>query len=233
MCSNDTHSHIPAFHYSRTETTIVPPTLRTPIPLRRSNIPDRHGFHDWSEYQLQPIHSTPFLHPSTLSLGLTDAFVDVTAMVTTFPRDLCLRWVFQDPNSGDTKVLYGRDTELRWTEVIAGARSGIVPARYVTRIAPDATLRGPMTREWFLNMVSQFSVSKEGDPNSGDTKVLYGRDTELRWTEVIAGARSGIVPARYVTRIAPDATLRGPMTREWFLDMVSQFLVSKCGIWIQ
>ncbi|KAJ3779762.1 hypothetical protein GGU10DRAFT_337745 [Lentinula aff. detonsa] len=83
-------------------------------------------------------------------------------MVTTFPRDLCLRWVFQDPITGDAKVLYGRDTELRWSEVIAGARSAIVPARYVTRIAPDATLRGPITREWFLDMVSQFSVSKEG-----------------------------------------------------------------------
>ncbi|KAJ3991046.1 hypothetical protein F5050DRAFT_1813056 [Lentinula boryana] len=170
MCSNDTRSHIFASRYprpgttnvSRTETIDVPPTLRTPVPLRRSNIPDIHGFHDWAEYQLQPIHTTPFLHPSTLYLGLTDAFVDITAIVTSFPRDLCLRWVFQDPCSSNAKVLYGRDTELRWTEIVAGARSGIVPARYVTRIAPDATLRGPMTREWFLDMVSQFSVSKEG-----------------------------------------------------------------------
>ncbi|KAJ3979159.1 hypothetical protein F5890DRAFT_1559099 [Lentinula detonsa] len=152
MCSNDSRSHIFGFRYprpettnvSRTETINVPPTLRTPVPLRRSNIPDIHGFHDWAEYQLQPIHSTPFLHPSTLYLGLTDAFVDITAIVTRFPRDLCLRWVFQDPYSGNAKVLYGQDTELRWTEIVAGARSG------------------PMTREWFLDMVSQFSVSKEG-----------------------------------------------------------------------
>ncbi|KAJ3792805.1 hypothetical protein GGU11DRAFT_760460 [Lentinula aff. detonsa] len=137
-------------------------SIHTGFPLRRSNIPNPYGFHDWSEYTITIAHSVPFLHPSTLHYGDTDAFVDVTGIVSTFPRDLCLRWTFWDPNSGDTKVLYGRDAELTWTEVVAGVRYATIPARYVPEVADDGTTYGPMTEEWFLDMVSQFTVSTEG-----------------------------------------------------------------------
>ncbi|KAJ3749854.1 hypothetical protein DFH05DRAFT_1517965 [Lentinula detonsa] len=141
---------------------ILQPSIRIGFPLRRSNRPNSRGFHDWSEYNMQNIYSSPFVHPSTLNFGKTDAFVDITGLVSSFPHDLCLRWTFQDPNSGETRVLYGRDTELKWTEVLAGVRSGIVPAQYVSRSDPNGTPCGPMTHKWFLDMVSQFTVSIDG-----------------------------------------------------------------------
>ncbi|KAH7870537.1 uncharacterized protein C8R40DRAFT_1175574 [Lentinula edodes] len=161
MCPGNSHSHLFA---SCTPKSPVPDhsLSRIGTPLRRSNCPDAQGFHVWTEYHLQDIHFTPFTHSSTLNLGITDALVDVTGHVSSFPRDLCLRWMFRDPDSGEIKVLYGRDTELRWTEILAGARSGVVPARYVPKVAGDGSTRGPMTREWFLDMVSQFSVSATG-----------------------------------------------------------------------
>ncbi|KAJ3792392.1 hypothetical protein GGU11DRAFT_750085 [Lentinula aff. detonsa] len=136
--------------------------LRLGFPLKHSNTPDEHGFHPWEEYHSQEPYSIPFLHPSTLEHGRTDAFVDVTRIVSTFPRDMCLRWVFQDPDSGDIRVLYGRDSELRWSEVIAGVRSGIVPARYVNKEVDGITQHGPMTCEWFMDMCSLFTVSADG-----------------------------------------------------------------------
>ncbi|KAJ3779761.1 hypothetical protein GGU10DRAFT_381830 [Lentinula aff. detonsa] len=128
-------------------------SIHTGFPLWRSNVPDPYGFHDWSEYTIHVVYSVPFLHPSTLHYGNTDAFVDVTGIVSTFPRNLCLCWMFWDPNSGDTKVLY---------EVVAGVRYATIPARYVPEVADDGTTCGPMMKEWFLDMVSQFTVSTEG-----------------------------------------------------------------------
>ncbi|KAJ3796295.1 hypothetical protein GGU11DRAFT_746257 [Lentinula aff. detonsa] len=137
-------------------------SIHTRFPLQRSNVPDPYGFHDWSEYTIPIAHSVPFLHPSTLHYGNTDAFVDVTGIVSTFPRDLCLRWMFRDPDSGNTKVLYGRDAELTWTEVVAGVRFATTPACYIPEVTNDGITYGPMTREWFLDMVSQFTVSTKG-----------------------------------------------------------------------
>ncbi|KAJ3779842.1 hypothetical protein GGU11DRAFT_750091 [Lentinula aff. detonsa] len=138
--------------------------LRLGFPLKRSNTPDEHGFHPWEEYHSQKPYSIPFLHPSTLEYGRTDAFVDVTGIVSTFPRDMCLRWIFQDPDHGETRVLYGRDSELRWSEVLAGVRSGIVPARYDNKEkdGTGTTQHGPMNREWFIDMCSLFTVSADG-----------------------------------------------------------------------
>ncbi|KAJ3779718.1 hypothetical protein GGU10DRAFT_337779, partial [Lentinula aff. detonsa] len=150
MCPAASHHY-----YVPPDLNIVQPSTRIGFPLRRSNWPNSRGFHDWSEYNMQNIYSSPFVHPSTLNL-------DITGLVSSFPRDLCLRWAFQDPNSGETRVLYGRDMELRWTEVLAGVRSGIVPTQYVSRSVPDGIPCGPMTREWFLDMVSQFTVSIDG-----------------------------------------------------------------------
>lgn len=74
----------------------------------------------------------------------TNALVKQLGQVTMFPIDLGLRWVFQNPEDGSTEVLYGWDTELRWTEVIAGVRTGLVPSRYVPHDMGDCLIHEPM-----------------------------------------------------------------------------------------
>ncbi|KAJ4463879.1 hypothetical protein C8J55DRAFT_291799 [Lentinula edodes] len=183
MCPGNSHSHL---FPSCTPRSPVPnhSVSRIGTPLRRSNCPDARGFHDWSEYHLQQIHFVPFQHPSTLHLGITDAIVDIMGYVSSFPRDLCLRWVFRDPSNGEIKVLFGRDTELRWSEILAGARSGVVPARYVPKIADDGSIRSPMTHEWFLDMVSQFLVSDTGELLRDGLKVCRTWE-DFEWTAMV------------------------------------------------
>ncbi|KIK50809.1 hypothetical protein GYMLUDRAFT_65132 [Collybiopsis luxurians FD-317 M1] len=91
-----------------------------------------------------------------------DVLVDESGVLASFPMDLVLRWLYQDPDMGGSKVIYARDTELQWTEIVVGARSGIVPGRYVEELSDNGMRRGPMTRQWFLDMVSQFEVTAEG-----------------------------------------------------------------------
>lgn len=130
--------------------------------LRRSNTYDTYGFHPWSEYSIQEVHTDCFMFKSLPPESLGDSLVDHCGLAMSFPGDLAMRWVFQNPDNGDTEVIYAQDTELWWTEVLAGARSGVVPARYVPEIAEDGSRQGPMTREWFLDMVSQFTVDYAG-----------------------------------------------------------------------
>lgn len=106
---------------------------------------------------MTPIDNNSFHANWTTNIALVDEFGTVSSQ----PIDLSLRYVFQDPDDGQTKVLYVRDTELRWTEIVAGVRSHVVPARYVSQMSIGVKW-GPMTREWFLDMVSQFTVSDSG-----------------------------------------------------------------------
>ncbi|KAF9064530.1 hypothetical protein BDP27DRAFT_1425731 [Rhodocollybia butyracea] len=137
--------------------------------VRRSNIPNEQGFHPWSEYQIEPIQEQPFIIRSTdPTHPVLDAFVD--------PLDW--QQVIQS-----TLVSDG-DTQLRWTEVVAGVRSGVVPERYVPEVGSDGARNGPMTREWFLDMASQFTITEEGVLLKNNRKVCQDA-TDFEWKAMI------------------------------------------------
>ncbi|KAJ3749719.1 hypothetical protein EV360DRAFT_89726 [Lentinula raphanica] len=127
-------------------------------PLRRSNIPDQNGAHPWYEYRYEDVNDTPFMSYRTVS---NTALVDEFGAVTTYPAELALRYKFQNPATGRFNVLYVRDPELRWTEIIAGVRSGVIPARYVPEIDENGIVHGPMNDTWFKLICSQFTVSAD------------------------------------------------------------------------
>ncbi|KAJ3991200.1 hypothetical protein F5050DRAFT_1812814 [Lentinula boryana] len=122
-----------------------------------SNSPDSDGFHPWSDYLInQNRHEQPFIWRRRIPT--TSGLVDEVGTITTYPADLTLRYAFKHPTTGVCKVLYVRDPELRWSEIVAGVRSNIVPARYVPGVGEDGRKKGPMTEEWFRSMVGQFEV---------------------------------------------------------------------------
>lgn len=98
--------------------------------------------------------------------------------------DLALRWVFQNPDDGSTEVLYARDTELRWTEVLAGCRAGKVPPCYVPRVSDDGVIHEPMNREWFIDMYLQFQVSPQGTLLREGLEVCCD-PTDFKWKAVV------------------------------------------------
>ncbi|KAE9387218.1 hypothetical protein BT96DRAFT_948530 [Gymnopus androsaceus JB14] len=126
--------------------------------IRLSNSHDSAGFHPWSDYlATQNRNEQPFIWRREVSSVF--GVVDEIGTVTTYPADLTLRYAFKHPTTGIQKVLYVRDPELRWSEIVASVRSDIVPARYVPAVGEEGEKRGPMTEEWFRNMVKQFEVT--------------------------------------------------------------------------
>ncbi|KAF9068804.1 hypothetical protein BDP27DRAFT_1421621 [Rhodocollybia butyracea] len=153
--------------------------------VRRSNIPNEQGFHPWSEYQIEPIQEQPFIIRSTdPTHPVLDAFVDPIGLATSYPIDLGLRWVYEHPDNHTVHIVYARDTQLRWTEVVAGVRSGVVPERYVPEVGSDGARNGPMTREWFLDMASQFTITEEGVLLKNNRKVCQDA-TDFEWKAMI------------------------------------------------
>ncbi|KAJ3743872.1 hypothetical protein DFH05DRAFT_1524880 [Lentinula detonsa] len=127
-------------------------------PLRRSNVLDSKGYNAWNDYHLLPIdthHSDPYHHAGNRLL------VDQHGKISTTPIDLALKYSYCDPVTTFTKLLWVRDTELKWNEIIAGSRSGIIPERYVEEYSHDGTRYGPMNRENFTHMISNFYVSPD------------------------------------------------------------------------
>lgn len=123
-------------------------------------MPDVDGNHPWEEYSLDPVHRKPFIwrhRPTSTSL------VDEEGFVSSFPSNLCLRYRFLDPSSLEYKVLYVRDPELSWAEIATAKDTGVVPIHYVPELGDDGVVHGPMTREWFLDMASQFEVTAGGE----------------------------------------------------------------------
>ena len=102
-CSSSNHSHTPC---KPTEPLFTTPLLpkRLGRRLRRSNAPDKYGFHPWSEYTIAPIDVDTFRTLYTTNTAL----VDEIGTVSSKPIDLGLRYVFQNPDNGETKVLYIR-----------------------------------------------------------------------------------------------------------------------------
>ncbi|KAJ3979139.1 hypothetical protein F5890DRAFT_1559127 [Lentinula detonsa] len=159
---------------------VTPSNRRIGRRVRRTNTYDEHGFHPWSEYHLTPIDINTFRTRRVPSLDL----VDEIGTVSTQPIDLGLRYTFRDPATMDTKYLFVRDTELRWTEIIAGCRSGIVPERYIPEIDNKGVIHGPMTREWFIEMVSEFTVNAAGDLFRGGLTVAKVWD-DFEWKALV------------------------------------------------
>ncbi|KAJ3710554.1 hypothetical protein C8R42DRAFT_729231 [Lentinula raphanica] len=87
--------------------------------------------------------------------------VDYSGGVTFYPAEMSMRYKYRNPHTGDVKILYVRDPQLRWTEIIAGVRSGVVPARYVRDVDENGVFHGPMNDKWFRQMCSQFTVSAD------------------------------------------------------------------------
>ncbi|KAF9042677.1 hypothetical protein BDP27DRAFT_1434976 [Rhodocollybia butyracea] len=144
----------------------IPPTGTIPRigrAVQRSNTPDKQGFHLWSEYQIESIQDQPFIIRSmNQSHPVLDAFVDPIGLSTSYPIDLGLRWVYQNPEMRTVHIVYARDTQLRWTEVVAGARSSIVPDRYV----------------------SEFVVTMDGKLLKGNKEVCQDA-TDFEWKAMI------------------------------------------------
>lgn len=193
MCPTNRSNHSFSVPCSSTEPIFTQSPPRFSMPnvvsrlgsrLRRSNTLDKYGFHPWNEYGLQDIHTNRFMHKTLPPKHINNTLVDYAGFATSFPCDLALRWIFQSPEDGETKVIYARDTELRWTEIIAGARSGFVPTRYVSRVAEDGSIKGPMTREWFIDMVSQFEVNSDNKLTREGLEVCMD-PVDFEWKAII------------------------------------------------
>ncbi|KAJ3749718.1 hypothetical protein EV360DRAFT_89729 [Lentinula raphanica] len=127
-------------------------------PLRRSNEPDNFGFHPWSEFNIKEVTDNPFRVYRTVS---NPELVDYAGGVTFYPAELAMRYKFKNPQTGEVKVIYVRDPQLRWTEIEAGVRSGVIPARYVKAVDEKGVFHGPMNDKWFRQICSQFTVSAD------------------------------------------------------------------------
>lgn len=185
--------------------------LRFRLSLENHNLHLQHPYRHFSPHPLDPdVLVTPFVVPTPLtSTGFIpgtsspynnllqlpllaprlsdpslDSLVEQYGCVTTFPMDLALRWVFQNPDDGSTEVLYARDTELRWTEVLAGCRAGKVPPCYVPRVSDDGVIHEPMNREWFIDMYLQFQVSPQGTLLREGLEVCCD-PTDFKWKAVV------------------------------------------------
>jgi hypothetical protein len=151
-----------ASSFQRLEGTLVHSIFgltNTPFsPPRYSNKLSIDGITPWSEYPSIPVQHLPSLTKSIRS----SYYVDELGTPFTFPAEFTMRYLFQNPETGSVQTLYIRDLNLHWTEIIAGIRSNIVPSRYENVLNSDCPRRGPMTKEWFKNLISSFTVTENG-----------------------------------------------------------------------
>ncbi|KAJ3979109.1 hypothetical protein F5890DRAFT_1559167 [Lentinula detonsa] len=146
-------------------------------PLKHSNILNKDGFNDWDDYSVELVDA--HLLSPTKRLPI-DTLIDHQGTCSSTPIDLGLEFCYSNPSTGEVKSLWVRDTELRWTEIIAGMRSGIIPDRYVHEVGADGQRYGPITKENFLRMVSEFHVSVNNILCRGNLKVATSQD-DFEW----------------------------------------------------
>ncbi|KAJ3816675.1 hypothetical protein F5880DRAFT_1619060 [Lentinula raphanica] len=145
--------------------------------LRRSNIVNESGYNTWLDYRLTPIDN----HVDTPYYQIGNALlVDKFGKTSSTPIDLALKFSYCDPISGEVKHLWVWDTELRWTEIIAGVRGGVIPARYVYELGTDGTRYGPMNRQNFSHMIAEFYVSPESVLFKDGLRVITSPD-DFEW----------------------------------------------------
>ncbi|KAJ3979124.1 hypothetical protein F5890DRAFT_1559148 [Lentinula detonsa] len=146
-------------------------------PLKRSNILDNDGFNNWDDYSIDPVDAHLLIPRKRFPI---DALVDHRIVCSSTPIDLGLEFRYCNPSTNEVKSLWVRDTELRWTEIIAGTRSGIIPDRYVQEVGAHGQRYGPMTTDNFLRMVSDFHVSGNNVLCRGNLKVATSQD-DFEW----------------------------------------------------
>ncbi|KAJ3779595.1 hypothetical protein GGU10DRAFT_382201 [Lentinula aff. detonsa] len=160
-----------------TSFSIYPQPCRIGPPLKRSSILDNNGFNDWDDYSVEPV-DTHHLNPR--KRFPINALVDHHTICSSTPIDLGLEFRYRNPSTGEVNSLWSRDTELRWTEITAGTCSGIVPDRYVAEVGAHGQRYGPMTRDNFLRIVSDFHVSDSNVLYRGNLKVATVQD-DFEW----------------------------------------------------